>query len=296
MRLNSTRSPDIFWVDWWLMNHCSWRCTYCADIIRNGTIALPALKDCESFLNSAISHAHSQGRSLHINFTGGEITEWPQLIDFLSRCQSSKAYSSIRTNGHCDSTVWEKVTQSVNHVNLLFHPQHSSISKFLLAIETAVNVGCGLRVTLNMMPDRFQEMLDLEVKIQSRWPCVVIDKHMLFQDPVFNNKPENYTKQQQNHLQQQSGDILLEQDGQIVRTDFQTMVIQDKNRFQGAQCRAGLDQIIVDAWGKVFRSHCRQWGSIGHIGGDIRWPEDPMTCMKPNCANGFDILASKQLD
>jgi organic radical activating enzyme len=294
MRLTSTRSPGVFWVDWWLMNHCSWQCSYCADIIRNKTIALPALRDCEKFVDDVSEFAGRQGRRLNVSFTGGEITEWPQLADLLAHCRSRAATVSIRSNGHCHNDLWEAVCQSADHINLLFHPEHSQTVKFLRAITIAVERGCGLTVTLNMLPERFQEILEMEQIISNRWPGVAIDRRMLFEDPTRNTRPQQYTEEQQEQLENQWGDILLEQGEQKIYTDFQTLVIKGQNGFKDSQCWAGIEQLVVDAWGKVFRGHCRQWGSLGHIGGEIRWPREAMICMKDQCANGFDILARKE--
>lgn len=295
MKLTSTRPPGVFWVDWWLMNHCSWQCSYCADIIRNGTIPTPALADCVKFLTDLNDHARAQGRRINISFTGGEVTEWPQLADLLDHAHKLDMITSIRTNAHCDLDLWQKITESVTHINMLFHPEHSQTSKFLLSLKTAADKSRSLRVTLNMLPDRFQELLDLEQTILNRWPSIPIDRHMLFEDTARNTKPQQYTQEQQELMTHQWGDIVIEDQSTKTYTDFQTLVLQKKNQFKGAECWAGLDQLIVDAWGKVFRSHCRQWGSLGHIGGEIRWPTAPMTCMKNQCANGFDILATKQL-
>jgi len=296
MRLISTRPPGVFWVDWWLMNHCSWQCSYCADIIRNGTIPTPSLRHCVKFLEDVHGYARAHGRSVNISFTGGEITEWPQLADLLDHARGLDMTTSIRTNAHCDLTIWQQITRSVTHINMLFHPEHSQTVKFLYALKVAADQGCSLRVTMNMMPDRFQEMLDLEQTILNRWPSIPVDRHMLFEDTVRNTKPQQYTQEQQELLTQQWGDILIEDPDISTYTDFQTLVLQGKNKFKGAECWAGLDQLIVDAWGKVFRSHCRQWGSLGHIGGEIRWPSESMICMKDQCANGFDILAKKEIN
>lgn len=295
MKLISTRPPGVFWVDWWLMNHCSWRCSYCADIIRNGTIPTPSLRDCEQFIDDVVGFAQAQGLKTNISFTGGEITEWPQLADLLAHAKSSSVTTSIRSNAHCEDTVWAGICDHIDHVNLLFHPEHSSTAKFLRAVSVAAARGRSIRVTLNMLPDRFQEILDLEQTILNRWPSIPIDRHMLFEDPIKNSEPKQYTQEQQEMMTHQWGDIMIESQGSRRYTDFQTMVMRGENRFQGAECHAGLEQIVVDAWGKVFRGHCRQWGSLGHIGGKIRWPSAPMVCMKPQCANGFDILAAKTL-
>ena len=76
-------------------------------------------------------------------------------------------------------------------------------------------------------------------------------------------------------------------------TDYPTMVSDGANRFEGMRCSIGLEQLIVDAWGRVRRGHCGQGGSMGVIGGAIIWPTEALACRKPSCDNAFDILATK---
>ena len=76
-------------------------------------------------------------------------------------------------------------------------------------------------------------------------------------------------------------------------TDYPTMIADKANRFEGFQCSSGQEQLIVDAWGRVARGHCRQGGHLGSIGGSIKWPTEFITCRKPSCDNAFDILATK---
>jgi hypothetical protein len=72
------------------------------------------------------------------------------------------------------------------------------------------------------------------------------------------------------------------------------LLIADKaNRFEGFECSSGQEQIIVDAWGRVARGHCRQGGHLGSIGGLINWPTTSVVCRRPSCDNAFDILATK---
>jgi hypothetical protein len=144
-----------------------------------------------------------------------------------------------------------------------------------------------------MLPTRFEETEQLLAKIRDKYPQVSLERRMLFEDPAVNHQPMQYTETQQVKLVRQSGDIKITQGSMVSYTDYPTMIADKANRFEGYQCSVGMEQIIVDAWGRVARGHCRQGGHIGSIGGEIKWPTALVVCRRPSCDNAFDILATK---
>ena len=118
MRVEATRAPGWFWVDWWLTNHCTWRCSYCPDILRNGTIAQPYLKDCEHFLEELASHARTLGLRPQIKFTGGEPTEWHGLKDLLARAHGLDMSLGLRTNASTQHELWSQLCVYLDRVEI----------------------------------------------------------------------------------------------------------------------------------------------------------------------------------
>lgn len=118
---------------------------------------------------------------------------------------------------------------------------------------------------------------------------------MLFQDPIRNTKPMDYDEEQKQALTKTQGNIIITSTDGLEYTDYQTMILEKKNRFKTANCSIGIEQIIIDAWGVVRKGHCRQGGLIGHLGKTLVFDGQPVRCLKEDCSNGFDILATKQL-
>jgi hypothetical protein len=133
-------------------------------------------------------------------------------------------------------------------------------------------------------------------KIKTKWPNIRVNKRMLFEDPVFNTRPQEYTLLQITKLKRQHGDIKISQGDEVEYTDYQTMVLEGTNKFKGYDCWAGLEQIVVDAWGRVYRGHCRQGGFMGNIKDkNVVWPLTPKICTLDSCKNSFDILTTKSI-
>lgn len=293
MILESTRSKDLFYVDWWLMNHCNYNCFYCADLIKNGSIDLPDITDCLDFVDKVKDHCRHFNRTADFNLTGGEVTQWPFLADLLDKINGFNYRSSIRSNGSCSVDFWNQVIDCVSSVRLEFHPEFQNLSHFVMIVSATMKKNVDCSILVNMIPERWEELERMIKKLSSLYPDLPISRKMLFSDPSVNTKPLPYTEPQLEEFENQNGDLIFYDEGKTLRTNFQSLILHDKNRFSGYSCNSGLEQIIVDAWGRVYRGHCRQGGSIGKIGKTLVLPTEPITCHKPSCSNGFDIHATK---
>ena len=294
--VTSTRSPGIFYVNWWLMNHCTWACSYCNEIIRKGNIDLPYLNDCKRFIDDVGLFAATQNKKVRIEFTGGEVTEWTDFLELLTYAYTQNFETQFRTNGNVDLATWQQYLKITNDLQLEYHPEHSSAAHFLLCINSAVAAGISVTVNMNMLQDTWSESEALHDKIKTKWPDLRVNKRMLFEDPVFNTTPVEYTDQQTEQLKRQHGDIKIIQGDSVEYTDYQTMVLEGTNKFKGYDCWAGVEQVIVDAWGRVYRGHCRQGGFMGNIKDkNVVWPTASKVCTLDSCKNSFDILTTKSI-
>jgi hypothetical protein len=180
--------------------------------------------------------------------------------------------------------------KSTSLVSIGYHPEHTSKTQFLLAIDGAQRLGVNPMVDVNMLPDKFDELEALVVYIQDRWPMIRVNKAMRFHNPIENTQPLDYTPIQELKLKRQYGDLQWD-NGDY--TDYQEMILDDTNRFKDWSCAAGIEQCVVDAWGRVYRGHCRMNGFMGTIADTIVWPDTPTHCKVDSCVNAFDIQATK---
>lgn len=268
------------------MNHSRLQPTYWHPILYQGNIALPWLRDCQRFLVQA------QARHPHITvrFTGGEVTEWQDFPELVNWAHAQGVAVEFRSSAQCHQQLWHELMNSTTRVTMDFHPGLCAASVFLLNLDRALALQKPVTVTLNMTQEHWHELINLEQTIQGRGPGVTVARNLVFDDPVFNTQPTDYTEEQLQELTYQQRDMVLGDE----LTDYATLTLERKNGFRGWQCRAGLDQCIVDAWGRVFRSHCRYQGYMGKISDQqVSWPTQPMICGVDQCVNAFDIRAIK---
>lgn len=292
--LHSTRPSGQFWINWWLMNHCNYRCSYCHDLIKSGSIELIALDRALDFVNQAGSHCQRQGLQMNIDLTGGEVTQWVGLDSLLTHIKGWGAWVKIRTNASQSLTQFKDTLALLNAVQLDYHPEHTSTSHFLMCVGAAAVSGVAVYINVNMLPDRWQETQAVVDSIKRRYPSVIVNSRMLFEDPTKNTQPMDYTPVQKQEFKNQKKDLIwLKADGSSQPTDYQTMVLEQTNVFTGWRCHAGVEQIIVDAWGRVRRGHCGQNQSLGTLGDQLTFDSSPVTCTRVACVNSFDIQATK---
>jgi len=240
--------------------------------------------------------AAAQNKTASIDFTGGEVTEWSDFGELLAYAHTQGCETQFRTNVNLGLADWKKLLASATRVLIEYHPEHTSTAHFLMAVATAHDLGVDIILNFNMLKDSWTTSEDLYNKIQAKWPTMRINKRMLFEDPVFNTTPKDYTEEQTVQLKRQHGDIMITVANNVEYTDYQTLVLEGKNVFTGFECRAGLEQIVVDAWGRVYKGHCRQNGFMGNIKDkNIVWPSQAAVCALDYCRNSFDILATKSI-
>jgi hypothetical protein len=83
-------------------------------------------------------------------------------------------------------------------------------------------------------------------------------------------------------------------DGREIVTSAHRFISDKINDWSGWQCYAGIEQIIVDLSGVVYRGWCKVGEPIGHIHNpDLKLPIDPVLCNKTMCHCNFDIMCTK---
>ena len=256
---------------------------------------MPNIIDCKAAVDQINSFANTQGKRCHYYFTGGEVTQWPWLIDLVEHIKQKNNYVRMRTNASMPITEWQQLILSVDSINIEVHSEHTPVSHFMLCLHAAKKKNVDVSITVSMLPDRWQELEDVITKIQKIWPEQHIHRKMLFDDPAINKQPMEYQPEQKVKLKRQHGDLIsVNEQGEEEFTDYQTLLFEGKNKFQNQSCQAGIEQLIIDAWGRIKRGHCGQGGLVGKLGIEFAGVQSPVICKADACRNGFDITATKQ--
>jgi organic radical activating enzyme len=87
-----------------------------------------------------------------------------------------------------------------------------------------------------------------------------------------------------------------DEDLNYCETNSDLMVSNNKNQFIGWTCFAGIDTLLIDFDGLLYRGQCLNDGPIGKLGSAIDFPNTATLCKKQWCTSNVDHTVRKVAD
>lgn len=299
---------DWFVVNWCLGNTCNYSCSYCPSSLHDGSIKWPELEKIKQFITRVVEQTHP--RKVYFELTGGEVTLYKYFTEICQHCTELGAKVGLISNGSRTLRWWEENKQYFDHVCLSFHPEFAEPEHFIEVVKILHN---EVRVHVNVMmaPDKFDYCYSVADRVKdlgnismALQPLIhdfgeVVFDYNDFQKNVFDRQHELITK----HIKfdktfdyYRGAMRLIYPDGTSEVSSAHRFISFKTNDWSNWKCYAGVEQIIVDLGGNIFRGWCRVGGKIGHIHDeDLLIPIDPVICNKTMCHCNFDIMSTKEL-
>jgi organic radical activating enzyme len=291
----SQEKQNWFLVTWDLANKCNYRCSYCPDILHNGTSGWPDYKQVINFIDRI--NELLPNKKICFRFSGGEPTYWNMFVHIAEYIKLKKNYFSFLTNASRDIEYFKNINKFTDGVILSYHPEYAKTSKF---IDIANSLDCPVAVNLMLLPENFDHTVSIAKEIFENskaaiWPKVILDKTI---DAT--NTTLVYTIEQKQLIDSwpyfrklddfkiHRGDILL--DG--IKVTANDLLLKELNRYTGWNCWGGIDMLHVNAFREVYRSDCKQ-NKIGTIDNFIL-PSEPDICTKVSCSCLSDLYLRKE--
>lgn len=272
-------------IQWNFTNHCNFNCEYCPDILKSGSITLP---DPQIFVR-AFDTIYTKFDSFEMSLLGGEPTTYKGLdwaLNNITRDKNKKI--SIDTNGSREISWWNKYGEFFDLVTISYHQQILQKEHLFFVLETLKEKNVKTYIKLPITPKYWDDIIKVKNLLEDKgYNCEI---QLLYKNfTKGNNQYYEYSEQQLNFYYK---DKHVE-DNQIEQ-QIEHIKIHKLNEYHGHMCWAGIDQIVIDKFGNVYRGWCSQGGEIGNVfANDITWPTDPIMCQKYLCTNGFDLQARK---
>lgn len=306
-------AKDWVVVNWNLGNMCNYSCSYCPSILNDGSFGWNDFEVVKSFIDKVAEHYAP--RSVYFEFTGGEVTLWKDFVKCAEYIKSIGHDIGFISNASRTIRWWEKNKYSFDHVCLSFHPEHAEPDHFFEVVKI-MSEQC--RTHVNIMghtdPDLFQKGVDLSNKLaddienisMAFQPLVVdfgevrypyTDKQQTIFDDQFKLFGSRVKHTKQFKLYRGSMDMHDTVNNLKQNTSAHRFIADNTNNWKGWDCWAGVEQIIVDFNGSVWRGWCRVGGSFGNIKDpqNVNFPKLPVRCNKSYCHCNFDIMCKKVL-
>ena len=302
-------------VNWNLGNQCNYTCSYCPDVLHDGSFGWSDFDVVTTFINKVIEHYAP--RKVYFEFTGGEVTVCKYFIDMAQYIKEQGHDIGFISNGSRTIRWWNKNKHWFDHVCLSFHPEHAEIDHY---IEVVKIMSEACRTHTNIMMHNDSELFNVGVTLAERLRDECTNISMAIQPLIhdFGTERFDYTDEQLEIIDKQhelygskithtkeynvyrgSMDMIDTVNDLKQSSSAHRFIAENTNDWSGWDCWAGVEQIVVDFTGAVMRG----WCTVGGHYGNIKWPdgiawdklEQPIRCNKTYCHCNFDIMCRKEL-
>lgn len=293
-------------VDWMLGNSCSYACSYCPKNLHDGSIRWHRTEDVLHLYRQMRRHyADAQGKVVWLQFTGGEPTMHPRIIDLLRHASEQGFKVSLISNASRTLRFWEKINGCLNNIILTYHAEFADLDHFVRVAKMMVD-RISVQINVTMHPNSFEQTLEAAQKLRSALPAASISLKPLRQE--FGSELYDYTERQLDVLSKglpPTSKLIGEKPRSVMRVTTRSghsetvraneFILNGTNRWQGYYCNIGLESLRVKGSGEVYRSVCGVGGPIGRLGENIDLPLESIQCTKQSCSCLADILVHKVL-
>lgn len=284
---------DSIKVEWNLGKRCNLDCAYCPSEIHDNFSPHTNIK----ILLDTVDALQEIGKPIRVSFTGGEPCIHPDFEDLINHAKHQLDWINVTTNGlrppdwyvklpvnhyvfslHFDNKHWERALDNIvlfaqyneNYENIPFHVNVMAHHEHMDNVKLAVSRlhGHNIRYVIRRI----------------RWT----EKHDWFDDMRYNQKDLDWILKQNATALPNCviNDEILMHSNDIIK--------ENKNKFEGFKCAAGIESLMINWDGEVHRATCRVGGSLGNIyKGGFQAPEEWITCTRKFCTCAADIPLTK---
>jgi len=281
---------DSIKVEWNLGKRCNLDCAYCPAEIHDN---YSPHTDIKVLLNT-VDILSNLGKPVRVSLTGGEPCVHPNIEKLINYLNQKVSWVNITTNGtrsgkwyceqpvnhyvfslHFDNDLWQRSLENIImvgkwfgkpvHVNLMAHHEHMDLVK-------------------RSYEDLDEENIPVVVR-RIRWSN---GDHDIFDDLRYDAKDLEWILSTNSTARPNCVD-------DTGKTYHANDVIKNHlNQFEGWTCNAGIESLMINWDGNVYRSTCRVGESLGNIyNGSFEQPNDPIICTRRWCTCAADIPITK---
>ena len=286
-------------VEWNIGKRCNYDCTYCPASIHDQYSPHTPI----DVLERTVDRLCALGKPLRISLTGGEPAVHPQIEDLLEYMKRKGVFwVNLTTNGTRPAQWYILNEIYFNHIVFSLHFEHDwkrvfrTINQFY--DETERDFLVNVMAHHNHMDDvRFvvQRLQEVGIKYAVRRIRWTEGDHNIFDDLKYAGTDLEWLLAQESTAKPNTVIWRSPRDPQYLHAN--DVIKQHLNQFNGWQCNAGIESLMINWDGEVHRATCRVGGSLGNIyEGDVTLPLAPVTCTRDWCTCAADIPLTKLYD
>lgn len=283
-------------VEWNIGKRCNLDCAYCPAEIHDN---VSPHTDLDVMINT-IYELEKIGKPIRLSLTGGEPTVHPKINDILECSRARLQWLSVTTNG-LRSADWY-IKQPVNQwvFSLHFDNEHSQrAAENIVRYSQLLDMeGMPTLFQVNLMAhhEHMDAVKDAAILLEGhnipyvarriRWTKA--EERDYFDDMRYDPKDLEWILSKTATVK---ANCVVDNEFKLHAND----IIKHKwNQFEGWSCNAGLESLMINWDGEVYRATCRVGDSLGNIyKGTFSQPVSPITCTRKWCTCAADIPLTK---
>ena len=165
-RANNPRTTRI--VEWRLSNVCNFDCSFCPSIFKDGSKRFLDYEVYTSTIDRLIKDDPT--KTVWFQFTGGEPTLYPQLIELLKYIKDRGGYTSMISNGSRTIRWWKELAEAnvLDRLYISHHTEQGAKVEHTIEVNNlmqATNTLVSVFVTAQANPALFASALDAHNEI-----------------------------------------------------------------------------------------------------------------------------------
>lgn len=305
----------IGYVDWRLGNTCNYKCSYCPPYENSGSFPWTEIETNIKTQNTIIEGYRAMGKSTSFAYTGGEPTVYKHFPTLLENGKKQGAFNWVYTNGARSIRYWNDIKGVLDMACISYHAEYDN-ADHIIELVGAIKKNIFISVNVVMHPLQLDKCFNFLDMFRAAHPEITIDTKIVrvsHQDVLH----PDYTKENINKILSYKQSMPIPT-GQVVNKLFlgknvmmkltepnsaprivscQEEILKGKNGyndFNDWECYIGVESLMIDFDGKVYKGYCQMDGSIGTIP-DFNVPTEPTICHygEKRCTCNLDFATTK---
>lgn len=304
----NTVAKEFFVVNWCMGNTCNFSCSYCPVYLHNASKAWHPIENVKKL--SQFIQKLQPDKKLYIEFTGGEVTLHRDFVSICKWCKENQILMGFITNGSRTLRWWNENLPYFYKIIMSYHASQINKEHFLNVVKLLHTCNhINLHINVMMDPQNWENCLSVAETIRDLGNCSIALQPLLHN---LETELYPYTSEQMNILVNQYDLIskhikwtkkneiqrgamkTVKEDGSYNVRTAHSFISRNTNNWYGWQCYAGVEQLVVDMDGDIYRGWCKAGGPITNLS-QLNFGESltPIICNQTKCHCNFDIMTTK---
>jgi hypothetical protein len=277
--------PGTLKVQWRAGNGCNFHCGYCHPSLYSGS---EPYRDYYTLKQGLLNLKDSTGAYdfVDIELQGGEPTISEEIRLLITKKISPKFKYTLHTNASADIGWWQQSISLFEKLVLAWHPKvNDNHFKHVVELAKENKVDYGIVINADHTDESWSRAVEM-------FEYFTANQHYAQFKTLFSNYQKGNDKFMPYTNEQWAYYLKV---NRIPEVQINEVEVKLYDNYLGNLCWAGVDQIVIDYHGNVFRGWCHSGGvSLGNIYTNaIELINTPSVCPMSLCKNAFDKQAKK---